>query len=95
MPALLDALDLADEYQAGRLAVLVTEPDLCADPELVELVAWEVKYLLQGTGVVPYPRAELLPVLRADDPDLRRALGRVLSVEPSIRLSKADRSNDW
>jgi translation elongation factor EF-Tu-like GTPase len=95
VPALLDALDLADGYEAGRLAVLVTDVEHGSDHELVALVAWEAKYLLQGTGVVRYPQAEALSVLRSDDSNLAQSLELVSLVEPPIRLSKPDRSPDW
>src|SRR5262249_50310191 len=93
---LLDALDIAAGCRADRLAIYVTEVEQCPDAELVELVELEAKYLLEGTGVIPYRTAESLPVLHSDDPFLgQRVEALAHNIPREIGLGKPDRSPDW
>ena len=94
--SIADALKLAAGIETGHLAIWLTEVHLSPDPELVQLVEYEMREYLEYLRVIPFWTSDSLPVFRSDDAELSARIAEFARSEPrTFILGMPEILNEW
>jgi hypothetical protein len=92
----VEALNRATGTEAGHIGLLLTEVSEESDEELIALTEHEVRYLLDGVGVLPWQVAHRLPCFRTDDPELQGKWAAWAATPPApLRFMHGELLPDW